>query len=95
MAEKKTQYNKVKKPLPDSVKLEAKKEKEPTPVEPKIAFAGVVNSKSGLNVRAAASATAAIIRVLKFNDLVEITDTKGDWGFIGDGWVKMPFITKR
>jgi uncharacterized protein YgiM (DUF1202 family) len=95
MAERKTQYNKIKKPakkLPDSVELAAKEENIDISKKPeKTVIKTLVTVLNGLNVRKEPSKASAVVRTLKYNEPIEITEVKGEWAFIGDGWVMRRF----
>ena len=86
MAEKKTAYNKIKKPLPDQVALEAKKNDPPKIRTTYVTAAG------GLNVRKGPGKESDVIRVAPYGYSVKVTRTKDNWGFIGDGWVDMTYL---
>ncbi len=95
MAERKTQYNKIKKPakkLPDSVELAAKEIGVDLADKPdRTVIKTLVTVLNGLNVRKEPSKASEIVRTLKYNDPIEITEVKGEWAYIGDGWVMRRF----
>lgn len=47
-----------------------------------------------LNVRAGIGTSYKIIRVLKKDQIVEITQTSNGWGKISDGWISMKYVKK-
>lgn len=51
---------------------------------------------TGLNVRKQPGTTYKIVKVLTKNTVVEITETKGNWGKLSDGsgWVSMKYLQK-
>jgi len=104
MAERKTQYNRVKKskPLPDSVELEAlknvkqeapKEEYETTPVAVEI----TVTAKTGLNVRKQPSKNAPILKVLPNGFKFVTNKIENGWAYISTekGWVMTEFTSYK
>lgn len=100
MAERKTQYNRVKrsKPLPDSVELEALKDsekveepkRETKKEEPKVASELAkpiklqVLAVSGLNVRKQPSKGAPIFKVLKNKTVFLANKVENGWAYISE-----------
>lgn len=99
MAERKTQYNKLKKPkLPDSVELEAKKDAEPArevEIKPRKVIDVIVTAKNGLNVREKPIKTARVVKVLANRERVSVTEVNGEWGKIKDGWIMLEFTSYK
>ena len=102
MAERKTQYNKLKKPkLPDSVELEAMKEAEPKtatapkpdnkPTKGNSAIDILVTAENGLNVREKPIKGSAIVRVLGYNEKEKVLSVNGEWGKVSDGWIMLAY----
>lgn len=44
-----------------------------------------------LNVRAGIGTSYKIIRVLKQNEIVQVTQSSNGWGYIGDGWISLKY----
>lgn len=53
----------------------------------------VVNAPNGLRVRSEPNTSSKILRKLSNGTQVNITQTNGNWGYIGDGWVCMTYIS--
>lgn len=53
----------------------------------------VVNAPNGLRVRSKPNTSSKILRKLSNGTHVNITQTNGNWGYIGDGWVCMSYIS--
>lgn len=49
---------------------------------------------TALNVRAGIGTSYKILKVLKKDQVVEITQTSNGWGKISDGWISMKYVKK-
>lgn len=50
-----------------------------------------VTAQYGLNVRKSAATTANVVKILPHGAQAVVTETKGDWGFIGNGWIMLRY----
>jgi GH24 family phage-related lysozyme (muramidase) len=48
----------------------------------------------GLNVRAGIGTKYKIVRVLKKDQVVEVTETSNGWGRISDGWISLTYVKR-
>lgn len=69
--------------------------------EKELFLSPVINANSykvitGLNLRTGPSASYKIVKVLKKDTIIEITETNGNWGKLTDnsGWVSMKYLKK-
>lgn len=61
--------------------------------EPFKAYQGQVNADDGLNCRAA-PISGSIIKAFEDGTVLTITKEDGNWGYTGEGWVCLDYITK-
>ena len=59
-----------------------------------VPYLGVITA-SALNVRSGVGTSYNIIRTITQNTPVYITKEQDNWGYIGDGWVSLKYVTKK
>lgn len=63
-----------------------------TPIKPP--YKAVVNATDGLNCRTGASTSTNIVKTYLNNTTLTISKESNGWGFTGEGWVSLDYVTK-
>ena len=53
-----------------------------------------VNATDGLNCRKGAGTNYAVVKAYTYNTVLTITKEQNGWGYTGDGWVSLQYVTK-